>query len=338
MGGTKGTRRLAVTRRTWLAGAAALAAAPGTVWAPGTAWAQNFPGGPVKMTVAVGPGSSPDVILRVVAEHLSQLWGQQAVVINQPGGAGAVAIRAVAATQPDGHSLYMALASNFIALPELQTNFPVDVVRDFVPVGYIGEHPMVIAASAELGVNTLPELVALAKKRKGELNVAAGNRGSILHLTAEWFRIAGDVDVTLLHYPAASQAITDVLGGRVQIMVDALTSMKGAIQAGKIKPLAVAAKQRLYNFPDLPTAAETFPGFEAMGWFALMAPPGTPAPVAQKISADLRSVLAKPEVKKRFEDLGTYLRPGTPEDLTRFIREQQAIWRPVIAKTAKKIN
>jgi tripartite-type tricarboxylate transporter receptor subunit TctC len=292
----------------------------------------------VKLTVAVGPGSSPDVLLRIVAEHLSQRWGQQAIVINQPGGAGAVAIRSVAANPPDGHSLYMALASNFIALPELQANFPVDVVRDFVPIGYVGEHPMVIAVSAGLGVNTLPELVALAKRRKGELNIAAGNRGSILHLTGEWLRIAGGIEVTLLHYPAASQAITDVLGGRVHVMIDAITSMKGAIQGGQIKPLAVASKQRLTNFPDLPVAADTLPGFEAMGWFALMAPPGTPPPLASKISADLRTVLAGPELKKRFEDLGTYLRPGTPEELTAFILEQQRIWRPVIAETAKKIN
>ena len=320
-----------IGRRYFVAGSAALAVA-------GVARAQSFPSGPVKLSVAVGPGSSPDVLLRIVAEHLSQLWGQQAIVINQPGGAGAVAIRAVAATPPDGQSLYMALASNFIALPELQTGFPVDVVRDYVPIGFVGEHPMVIAASSELGVSTLSELVALAKKRKGELNVAAGNRGSILHLTAEWFRIAGGVDVTLLHYPAASQALADVLGGRVHVMVDAITSMKGAILAGKIKPLAVASRQRLYNFPDLPVVADTFKGFEAMGWFALMAPPGTPAPLARKISDDLRTVLAKPELKKRFEDLGTYIRPTTPEELTAFIREQQAIWRPVIAETAKKIN
>ena len=321
-----------LTRRTLLAGGAALA------FAAGVAQAQGFPSAPVKITVAVGPGSSPDVILRVVGEHLSRLWGEQVVVINQPGGAGSVAIRAVAAQPPDGLSLYMALASNFIALPELQANFPVDVVRDFVPISFVGGHPMVIAASADLGVGTLPELMALAKKRKGELNVAAGNRGSILHLTSEWLRIAGGIDVTLLHYPAASQAITDVLGGRVHIMVDAITSMKGAIDAGRIKPLAVAAKKRLYNFPDLPVVADTFPGFEAMGWFALMAPPGTPAPLARKIGDDLRKVLAGPELQKRFEDLGTYIRPTTPEELTSFIVEQQQIWRPVIAETAKKIN
>jgi len=320
-----------IGRRSFLAGSAALSLAGG-------ARAQGFPSAPVRITVAVGPGSSPDVLLRIVAEHLSQLWGQQAIVINQPGGAGSIAIRAVAATPPDGHSLYMALASNFIALPELQAGFPVDVVRDYVPVGYVGEHPMVIAASAELGVGTLQDLVALAKQRKGELNIAAGNRGSILHLTGEWFRIAGGIDATLVHYPSASQAITDVLGGRVHVMIDAITSMKGAIQAGKIKPLAVASRQRLYNFPDLPVVADTFKGFEAMGWFALMAPPGTPVPLARKISDDLRTVLAKPELKKRFEDLGTYIRPTTPEELTAFIREQQAIWRPVIAETAKKIN
>jgi tripartite-type tricarboxylate transporter receptor subunit TctC len=195
-----------------------------------------------------------------------------------------------------------------------------------------------VAVNADLGVNTLPELIALAKMRKGELNVAAGNRGSILHLTAEWLRIAGDIDVTLLHYPAASQAIADVLGGRVQIMVDALTSMKGAIQSGKMKALAVASKKRLFNFPDLPAVAETFAGFEAMGWFALMAPPGTPAPLAKKISDDLKTVLARPELQKRFEDLGTYIRPTSPEELTVFIHEQQKIWQPVIAETAKAIK
>ena len=180
------------------------------------------------------------------------------------------------------------------ALPDLQVNFPVDVTNALVPIGYVGDHPMVIAASNELGVSTLSELIALAKKRKGELNVAAGNRGSILHLTAEWLRIATGIEVTLLHYAAASQALTDILGGRVQVMVDAVPAMRGAIEGGKIKPLAVATTKRLPNFPNLPTVAETIPGFEAVGWLALMAPPGTPLPLAQRISADLRKVLSEP--------------------------------------------
>jgi tripartite-type tricarboxylate transporter receptor subunit TctC len=197
---------------------------------------------------------------------------------------------------------------------------------------------MVIAASADLGVNTLPELIALAKRRKGELNIASGNRGSILHLTGEWLRVATEIDVTLLHYAAASQSITDLLGGRAHVMIDAMTAMRGAVEGGKLKPLAVAAAKRLYNFPDLPTVAETIPDFEAMGWLALMAPPGTPEPVAQKISNDLRTVLERPELRQRFRDLGTYIRPTTPAELTAFIREQQRIWRPIMLKTAKTMN
>ena len=139
----------------------------------------------------------------------------------------------MAPAAPDGHTLYMSLATNFIALPELQANFPVDVVRDFVPIGYVGDHPMVIAASRDLGVSTLAELIALAKKRKGELNIAAGNRGSILHLTGEWLRSAAGIDVTLVHYPSAPQAITDMLGGRVHAMIDAVTAMRGAIDGGQ---------------------------------------------------------------------------------------------------------
>jgi tripartite-type tricarboxylate transporter receptor subunit TctC len=321
-----------IGRRPFLAGGAAL------VFTANGARAQSFPSGPVKIVTSVGPGSSPDVCARVLADKLTQLWGQQVIVLNQPGGAGAVAIKAVAPAAPDGHTLYMSLATNFIALPQLQENFPVDVLRDFVPVGYVGDHPMVVAASKDLGVATLPELIALAKKRKGELNIAAGNRGSILHLTGEWLRSATGIEVTLLHYPSASQAITDILGGRVHAMIDAVAAMRGAIEGGQLKPLAVATRQRLPNFPDLPTVAETTPNFEAVGWLALMAPPHTPVALARKISDDLRTVLAQSDFQKRYEELGTYIRPTTPEQLTGFIQDQIKTWRPIIAETAKQLN
>jgi tripartite-type tricarboxylate transporter receptor subunit TctC len=324
--------RGALNRRAFLAGGAAFALTGSG------ANAQSFPSGPIKIVTSVGAGGSPDVLSRILADSLTRLWGQQVIVINQPGAAGAVAIRAVASTPPDGHTLYMSLATNYIGLPELQANFPIDVVRDFVPIGYVGGHPMVVAASADLGVGTLAELIALAEKRKGELNFAAGNRGSILHLTGEWLRSAAGIDVTLLHYASAPQAITDVLGGRVHVMIDAVTSMRGPLDAGKLKPLAVATAQRQPKTPDLPTVAETIPNFEAVGWLALMAPPGTPALLAVRISDDLRKVLADPALQKRYDELGTHIRPTTPDELTAFIREQQQIWRPVIAETAKKIN
>jgi tripartite-type tricarboxylate transporter receptor subunit TctC len=304
--------------------------------APLAARAQSYPTGPVKIIVGVGAGSSADVILRVVADHLARHWGQQVVVLNQPGAGGALAIRAAGSAPPDGATLYIALASNFVALPEIQAGLPFDVARDFVPIGYIGEHPMVVAASPTLGVSTLPELIALAKKRPGELNIAAGNRGSILHFSAEWLRSASGIDATLVHYPGAPQALTDVLGGRVHAMVDALSGLAGAIGGGSVKALAVASEQRLPTHRGLPTVAETLPGFMAMGWFALMAPPKTPEAIARKASDDLRTILERPELKQRFLELGTYQRPMSPAELAGFIADQHRIWKPVIAETAAR--
>jgi tripartite-type tricarboxylate transporter receptor subunit TctC len=310
-----------------LAGAVALSVA-----AIAGAHAQTYPSGPVKIIVGTGPGASPDVLCRVVAEQLSRHWGQQVVVLNQPGGGGAIGIRAAGNAPPDGATLYLALASNFIALPELRATLPFDVAREFVPIGYVGEHPMLIAASPALGVSTLPELVALAKKRPGELNIAAGNPGSLLHLSAVWLRKSIGVDMTLIHYPGAPQAMADVLGGRVHVIVDALSGLAGSVQAGNIKPLAVASERRLADRRELPTVAETFPGFVAMGWFALMAPPRTPEPIARKASEDLRAVLGQGELRKRFADLGTYLRPMSGDELAAFIAAQQQMWAPVIAE------
>jgi tripartite-type tricarboxylate transporter receptor subunit TctC len=314
-------------------GPAALAASI----AVSSAGAQTFPSGPVKIITSVGAGGGPDVLTRIVAEHLTRLWGQQVIVFNQPGGAGAVAIRATASSPADGHTLYMSLATNYIALPELQ-RLPHDVAKAFVRVGFLGAHPMVLGARQDLGVRSLPELIALAKQRKGELNFAAGNRGSILHLTGEWLRSAAEIDAALVHYASAPTAITDVMGGRMHVMIDSMTAMRSAVDSGTLKPLAIATKQRQPAYPDLPTVAETIPGFEAMGWLALVAPPGTPEPVAKKISDDLRTVLGRDDLKKRFDDLGTAIHPTTPAELRAFIQEQIQIWRPVIAETAKAMR
>ena len=318
-----------ISRRSVLAGASATLLAR-------TAHAENYPSGPVKIIIGVGPGSSADVIARLIAEHLSRLWGQQAFIFNQPGGGGAIGIRAAGSAEPDGYTLYMSLASNYVLLPEMQATLPFNVARDFVPIGFVGDQPLVITAAPALGVNTLPEFIALAKKRPGELNIAAGLAGSVLHLTAEWLRTAAGIDFTILHYPAVPKAIADLIGGRIQATVDSITGVIGTIRGGQLKALAVAAHRRLPNFPDLPTASETLPGFVASGWLALVAPPKTPEPIAQKVSADLRKVLALPEVQQRMQSLGTYPVAMSPEELARFIVDQQKTWAPVIAAVGIK--
>lgn len=318
-------------RLLWLTAVALVASIAAT-----SASAQTYPAGPVKIVVGVGPGSSADIICRLVADHLSRIWGQQAVVFNQPGGGGAIGIRAAGNAAPDGATLYMSLASNYVLLPQMQEALPFNVARDFVPIGFVGEQPLVITASPALGVNSLPEFIALAKKRPGELNGAAGLAGSVLHLTAEWLRIAAGIDFQILHYPAVPMAMADLIGGRIQLTVDSITGVSGTINSGHLKALAVASAQRLPNFPQLPAASETLPGFVASGWLALMAPPKTPEAIAQKVSTDLRTVLARPDVVQRMQELGTYPRPMSPVELAGFIASQQQTWRPIIAAVGMK--
>jgi tripartite-type tricarboxylate transporter receptor subunit TctC len=300
------------------------------------AHAQDYPSRPVKIVISITAGAGPDVITRVVAEHLGKLWGQQVVIENRPGAGGAIAVRAAGTSTPDGYTLYVAVASNFLAPPEMLAKLPFDVARDFVPIGFVGAHPMVIGASTELGAQTLPELIALAKRRPGELNIGISTRGSLPHLTAEWLRMAAGIDVTIVHYPGAPQALADLMGGRVHVVIESLSTFAPAISSGKLKALAVATAQRLKTAPDLPAVAETLPGFLAMGWFALMAPPGTPEPIARKVSADLRTVLARPAAVARLTELGTYLESMSPGELVSFIRSQQQAWKPVLTEIAEK--
>lgn len=296
----------------------------------GPARAQGYPSGPVKIIVGVGPGSSADTVCRIIAEQFSHIWGQQAVVINQPGGGGGIGIRAAGNSAPDGLTLYMSLASNYVLLPQTQATFPFNVARDFVPIGFVGSQWVVIAAPPSLGVNTLPELIALAKRKPGELNAEAALRGSILHLSAEWLKRAAGIDLTLLFYPSTPQALTDLIAGRVHVAIESLAGLSGSIKGGTLKALAVMSPQRLPDYPDLPTVAETLPGLVASGWLALMAPPKTPEVIAQKVSADLRTVLARPDVIERMQNLGTYPQPMTPAELASFIASQRQTWQPII--------
>jgi tripartite-type tricarboxylate transporter receptor subunit TctC len=296
------------------------------------AGAANYPDRPVKVIVSAAAGNGPDVIGRIIADHLTRLWGQQVLITNHPGAGGAIAVRAAGKSAPDGYTLYLAIAGNFVGLSEIQTRLPFDIVGDFVPIGLVSEQPMLIGTNSALGVRSLPELIALAKKRQGEINIGVGAAGGLPHLTAAWLRKASGTDMTIVHYPGAPQAVTDLIGGRVHVTIEALSVFKGAIASGSLKPLAVAAERRLPNMPDLPTAAETLPGFVAMGWFALMAPPGTPQTIARKVSDDLRSVLGHPELKERFVELGSYAHPTSPGELIEFIRSQQQLWGPVLAE------
>jgi len=298
--------------------------------------ALDFPARPVRIITHSAPGGSPDALLRIVADRLSQMWARQVLALNHPGAGGAVAARTAAAAAPDGYTLYMPASSAFVTLPGLQANLPLEVPRDFVPVGFVGEQPFFISVASSLGVATLAEFIALAKKRPGEISYAATGRGTLSHLAGEALQHRTGIKLLMVPYlGGTAQALNDVMVGRVPMVIDGYPPLAGALQAGAIKALAVGSTARLSDFPDVPTAAETLPDFKVRGWLALVAPVGTPDAVVRKLSEDLRSAVTDPATKRRLETTGNYPHPMTPAELLAFIHAEQQMWKPVLEQIAR---
>jgi len=325
------------TSRWWkgLAGALLAIATAGAV----PAQSEDYPSRPVKIISDSAPGSANDVTIRLIADRLSQVWGQQVVLLNQPGAGGAISARVAAEATPDGYTLYMPALSVFLAVPGKAANLPAMVPRDFLPIGFVSETPMFFAASPTLGVKSLPELIALAKKKPGEISYAATGVGRLTHLAGELLQQRADIKLLLVPYSGGpSHALNDIIGGRIPVIIEGYSGLAGAIQSGSLTGLATGSSQRLAEFPNLPTVAETLPDFLAVGWLALVAPLGTPDAIIRKASDDLFKVMSQPELQKQLAARGSYARPMNPADTTRFIHHEQQQWKPVLDRMAVKTN
>ncbi len=301
------------------------------------AQAGNYPEKPVTIISDAAAGAAPDVMTRFFAEGLSKIWGQQVVVVNRPGANGSIAARAAADAVNDGYTLYMPALSTFVALPTVAPNLPVKLPRDFQPIGFTAEQPMFIAVDPALGITTLAQLAARAKQQPGKLTIASSGVGRLTHLTGELLQMRMDIKLVSIPYPRGiSAALADVGSGRVSLIIENFSGIVGAVKAGQVKLLATAAPARLPEFPDLPTAAETVPGFSATGWTVLLAPNGTPAPIIAKVSADLAKVDNDPEIKKRLAAIGSYSRAMTPEQALAFVAKEQETWLPVLQRISPK--
>jgi tripartite-type tricarboxylate transporter receptor subunit TctC len=306
--------------------------------ATSSAYAQaEYPNRPVTIISDAAPGASPDVAARLAAEGLGKIWGQQALVINHPGANGSIAARAAADATADGYTLFTPALSSFVALPTVAPNLPVKLPRDFLPIGFTADQPMFIAVAPSLGVSTLPQLIALARKEPGKISIASTGIGHVSHLTGELLQERADItllSVPYTHGPAS--AIGDVATGRVSLIIENYAGIAGAVKAEQLKLIAVASQQRLPEFPDLPTVAEAIPGFFATGWSIFVAPVGTPAPIIGKISTDLTKVVSDADFKRRLAVIGGYSHPMTPDDVVAFVAKEQQTWLAVLQKVSAK--
>ena len=295
-----------------------------------TAAGSDYPAKPVRLITQGAAGSGPDVITRIIAAQLAKRWDQQVLVVNHAGGGGVLAGRAAATADPDGYTLYVPTITTFVIMPEIQPNLPFDLDRDFAPIGFFAETPMMIAVAPTLGVKTLPDLIQVAKSRPNELFYAANNRGSLPHLVGELFRARTGADLTFVPYRGVTAGLQDLMGGRISVIIESVGALTGAMQSGSATPLAVASATRLPSLPELPTIAETVPDFTATGWFVLMAPRGTPDVVVRKVNEDLNAVLGEAELRQQLQELGAFVRTMSPDETAAFIRREQESWRPLV--------
>ena len=324
--------RLSTGRRVFGLFAAALALA---TFAPSSAAQAPYPSRPVQLITPVAAGNGPEVLLRIVAEQLSKMWGEQAVVVNRPGGSGQIAATAVVGAVPDGYTLYASNTSSILILPHVQ-KLPFDMETSFKPIALYGEQPILIAVSPSLGVNTLGELMALAKSKPGSINFAATTPQSIPRYTMELLLQEAGASMTYVFYSGIPQALTDVLGGRLPVVVDAWSSLAGAMANGSLKPLALTSAKRVPQQPHVPAAAETFPNFEVSAWLPLMALAQTPDAIVEKVNKDMAVVAGNTEVQERLLKLNAYMpKPRTPAELSAYLADERKRWAPIVKKVGE---
>src|SRR6478609_1136348 len=284
------------------AGWTAVVIAAGLAALPAPAMAQNepYPSKVVRIISDSAAGSATDASARILADTLSAIWGQQVLTVNQPGAGGGISARVASQAAPDGYTLYMPATSPFLALPGapgVAPNLPLELPRDFAPIGYVLQQPLFIGASHKSAITSIPELIARAKERPGEINYAATGRGRLSHLTMELLQARANIKLQLVPYVGGpAQAMNDVVSGRVHLVLDAYAGLAAALQGNLIKGLAATSLQRLPGFENLPTVAETVPGFFVGAWNVMLAPNGTPEAIVRKVNADLRIGLDDPEV------------------------------------------
>jgi tripartite-type tricarboxylate transporter receptor subunit TctC len=292
--------------------------------------AQAWPVKPVKMVVPFPAGGPTDVLTRAMADKLGTALGQPVVIENKPGAGGAIGADFVAKSAPDGYTLVMATTSTHSIGPYL-AKLPYDPQKDFTPIVWVGNATNILVVPPSLGVNSVQELIALAKKDPGRLNYATSGVGTVVHLTSEHFANMAGVKFTHVPYKGVQLSIPDLLSGQVSMLFDNIMTAQSHIKSGKLKALGISSSQRSPLVPDVPTIAESgLPGFESVTWFGVFGPAGTPKAVVDRMNAEVNKVLADPAIRERFAQLGFEPAGGTPGDFAAVVQRDAAKWSRVI--------
>ena len=326
------------SRRRLLAAAGVALSLVLPTFAQAQAQAQTYPTKPIKLVVPYPPGGPTDIVARLVAQKLSEQMGQPVIIDNRPGAGGNPGAEMVARSTPDGYTLVVATPAHAIN-PSLFKNLGYSLSKDFAPVSQLTSGPLVIVANSALPANNVAELIALAKSKPGELNFASSGNGQSTHLSAELFASMAGVKMNHIPYKGSAPALTDTMGGQTQLMFDTMLSAMPHVKAGKLKALAVTSSTRSPVAPDVPTVAESgLPGYEAIAWNGLLAPAGTPPEVVARLNAELKKVLASPDVKDKFEAQGFAASWNTPTDFGRFMTAEVEKWSKVVKISGAKVD
>ncbi len=301
------------------------------------ALAADYPVKPVKWVVPYPPAGTTDVLARIVAQWLTEKMGQPFVVENKPGAGNNLGVESVVHSPADGYTMLLVNPANGINASLYKTlNF--NFIRDIAPVAGLVRTPNVMEVTPSLPVKTVAEFIAYCKANPGKLNMASSGSGTSVHLSGELFKSLTGCDMVHVPYKGAGPALIDLMGGQVNVIFDNLPSSIGHIKSGKLRALAVTSEQRDPTLPQVPTVAETVPGYEATAWFGIGMPKGTPRDIIDKVNAEVNRALADPKMRERLAELGGRPIPGTPDDFGKVIAAETAKWAKVVAASGAKVE
>jgi tripartite-type tricarboxylate transporter receptor subunit TctC len=302
---------------------------------PGLAASADYPAHPVRTIVSYPPGGSTDLLARFISAWLQDKLGQPFLVENKPGGGNNIGVEYVVHSAPDGYTMFLVNPANGINAT-LYKNLPFNFIRDIAPVAGLIRSPNVMEVTVSFPAKTVAEFIAYCKANPGKINMASSGSGTSVHLSGELFKVMTGCNMLHVPYKGAGPAIADLIPGQVHVLFDNLPSSIGHIRGGKLRALAVTSAQRSPELPDIPTVAETVPGYEATAWFGLGMPKGSPRAAIEKINAEVNHALADPKMLSRLQELGGTPITGSPEDFGKVIAAETAKWEKVVIASGAK--